>query len=106
MQTDLAQSTRRGQPAVSVKRVSRLAYLFGFYRDILGIGFRQSAARRIVMPVHRTGFVAMQVCPIASESDKVPHRSIPLPLLYSRGSAESITVSASHPVVLLQFEPK
>jgi hypothetical protein len=51
------------------------------YLDTFRIEFRQSVSKHVVIPVYRAAFIAMQVRPVARESDEVPHRSVPLPLL-------------------------
>jgi hypothetical protein len=73
MQTNLAQSTERRNPAVSVEVIRRLIHLFKLDRDTLRAGFRQSASSRVVIPVDGTGFFAVQVCSIAGEGNEVAH---------------------------------
>jgi hypothetical protein len=46
-----------------------------------------------VMPVHRAGFIAVQVRPITCERDEVPHSGCAAPLPYGRGSALAKSVT-------------
>ncbi len=73
VQTNSAESIEYRRTAVSVEQIGRLVHLLAFHRDTFGIGFRQAASGHIVVPVHRTGCIAVQMRPIASESDEVPH---------------------------------
>ena len=52
---------------------SRTTWLLAFHRDSLGIDFRQPAAPHIVAPVDRTGFLAVQVRPVAREGNEISH---------------------------------
>jgi hypothetical protein len=72
VQADFPQSLEYDRSAVSVQRIGCLVHLVAHHSDTLRTGFRQSAAGNIVIPVYRTGFVAVQMHPIASESDEVP----------------------------------
>jgi hypothetical protein len=82
VQTDLAESIEHCRTAVSVEEIGRLVHLLAFHRDTFGIGFRQPASGHMVVPVDRTGFLAVQMRPIASESNEVPHngRAVTAPL--------------------------
>jgi hypothetical protein len=104
VQTDFPESIEYCRTAVSVEQIGQLVHLLAFQRDAFGIDFRHPRSGHIVVPVDRTGFITVQMRPIASESDEVPQSEPTVPLLYSRGSAnvsfgqcstESIT-SVSH----------
>jgi hypothetical protein len=82
VQTDFAESIEYCRTAVSVEEIRRLVHLQAFHRDTFGIGFRQPASGHIVVPVDGTRFIAVQMRPIASESNEVPHsgRAVTAPL--------------------------
>ena len=87
MHANLAQSVEHRRSSVSIETIGPLLHQLLHYGDTFRIGFRQSAPGRIVVPIHRTGVVAVQVRTVASKRNEVPHRGAPLPLLHRRGSA-------------------
>jgi hypothetical protein len=87
MLTDFAEGTEDGGAAGLIQPVGTLVHLFAFRGATVRTGFRKRASKDIMLPVYDAGFVAVQMRPIACESDEVTHSGAPLPLLYSRGSA-------------------
>jgi hypothetical protein len=79
VQTDLAESIEHCRTAVSVEEIGRLVHLLAFHRDTFGIGFRQPASGHIVVPVDRTGFIAVQMRPIQAKVMKYLLAGVPLP---------------------------
>ena len=73
VQADFAEGIEYGYTAVSVEEIGQLVHLLAHHCDTRWIGFRQSTPRNLVVPVDRAGLVAVQVGPIASESNEVPH---------------------------------
>jgi hypothetical protein len=74
VRTDFAESVEYCRAAVLVEEIGRLVHLPAFHRDTLWIGFCEPASGYVVASVDRTGLIAVQVRPIASESDEVSHK--------------------------------
>ena len=83
VQTDFAESIEYCRTAVLVEQIGHLVHLLAFYRDAFGIGFRHPRSGHIVVPVDRTGFITVQMRPIASESDEVPQSEPTVPLSFT-----------------------
>jgi hypothetical protein len=73
MRTNRMESTHHDRSTVAIQAIRLLSICSRFYSDALCAGFRSWAFRRVVAPVHAAGFIAMQMQPIAGESDEVPH---------------------------------
>jgi len=72
LQTNLPQSIEDRRTAVPVEQIGHLIHLLAFHRDAFWIGFCHPGSGHVVVPVDRTGFITVQVRPIASERDEVP----------------------------------
>ena len=70
---DFAESIEDRRSPVFVKRIRRLVHLVSHHSNTVWTRFRQSATRNIVIPVDRTGFIAVKMSTIAGESNEVPH---------------------------------
>jgi len=73
MQTNLAQSIEHYHPTLPIQAILLLIHLFAFHPGALRARFSKWVSGHIVIPVHCTGFIAMQVGTIAGESDEISH---------------------------------
>ena len=73
VQTNFAESIEYCRTTVAVEQIGHWVHLMAFHRDTFGIDVRQPASGHIVVPVDRTGVLAVQVRPIARESNEVSH---------------------------------
>src|SRR5512142_3300030 len=69
-------------PGCLVEYIGILEHLSTFHHDTFGIGLQAPAANQIVIPIHRSGLVAVQARPVAGERNEIPQT----PLSCGRGS--------------------
>jgi hypothetical protein len=74
METDLPHGFKHHSPAVPVEQIRRLIHALTLRREPLWIGIHQAASGLIVVTIHRTGFIAVQVITVAGKGNEVGHR--------------------------------
>ncbi len=75
-------------PGGFVEYIRILEHFSPFCYDTFGVGFQHPVANQIVMPIHRSRFVAVQARSVAGERNEI--RQPPLP--YSCGSVGRVSV--------------
>jgi hypothetical protein len=74
MRTHLLNRTKYCCAAERVKYVRSLVHKIPLVRYPLRVGFHHTMSRNVVVPIHGTGFVAVQMRTVAGERNQVCHR--------------------------------
>jgi hypothetical protein len=86
MQANLEYRIQHCATTAGVQQVRRLVHQIALAKCTLLISLNQAMSRNVVVPIHGTGFVAVQMRTIAGERNQVRHARHFIPLPHGRGS--------------------
>ena len=92
VQRDFPDYIQHHSPAGPIQQIRILIHQIPFASHQRRVGFKSAMSRNVVVPVHRTGFITVQVRSIAAERNQVGHTPL------SRSNSEPRASASGGPV--------